>query len=241
MTAESAAPSVNNQQLASSPDTSAWVSASAGTGKTKVLTDRILRLMLEGVAPQRILCLTFTRSAAAEMVNRLNKQLLNWKTVDDTELIQHLGDLTGTSPDLPRMTQARSLLERVTGLPSGLRIQTIHSFCDSLLKRFPLEAKATPGFSVMDERTALRLLDDVLTKLMRQANQHPLNDLGKSLYKVASHANEVGFRALAQQVIRYRIQLSNLFLLKVSLFLMLLQNSLQVVFLKNSAFQTKEI
>ena len=88
MTIESAASSINNQQLASSPEASAWVSASAGTGKTKVLTDRILRLMLEGVAPQRILCLTFTRAAAAEMATRGKNQLVNWQTVDDIELIQ---------------------------------------------------------------------------------------------------------------------------------------------------------
>ncbi len=210
MTIESAASSINNQQLASSPEASAWVSASAGTGKTKVLTDRILRLMLEGVAPQRILCLTFTRAAAAEMANRVKNQLVNWQTVDDIELVKNLGNLTGISPDLPRMTRARSLLERVIRLPGGLRIQTIHSFCDSLLKRFPLEANVAPGFSVMDESTTSHLVDDVLTKLLSQVNHRPSSELGKSLYKVASHTNEVGFRDLAQQVIKHRIRISNL-------------------------------
>ena len=94
MTIKSGPSSINNQQLASSPEASAWVSASAGTGKTKVLTDRILRLMLEGVAPQRILCLTFTRAAAAEMANRVKKQLVNWQTVDDIELIQSVANNT---------------------------------------------------------------------------------------------------------------------------------------------------
>ena len=84
------------QQLASNPAASAWVSASAGTGKTKVLTDRALRLMLDGTPPQRILCLTFTRSAAAEMANRLNQRLVSWATTSTEQLIHDVKSLTGT-------------------------------------------------------------------------------------------------------------------------------------------------
>src|SRR5579875_2532507 len=125
------------QRRAAAPEASVWVSASAGTGKTRVLTDRLLRLLLDGTDPARILCLTFTRAAAAEMANRLNEELARWATAPAGELTGILGRLTGRYPDEIKQARARQLLARVLDTPGGIKIGTIHSFCQSLLRRFP--------------------------------------------------------------------------------------------------------
>ena len=138
------------QRRAIAPGVSAWVSASAGTGKTKVLTDRLLGLMLEGSDPARVLCLTFTRAAAAEMANRLNERLARWMTLPNDAFSEELRELTGRDPDDAMMTQARRLFARVVDTPGGVKIATIHAFCQALLRRFPLEADVSPEFVVLD-------------------------------------------------------------------------------------------
>ena len=135
----------NAEQLqASDPTVSAFVGASAGSGKTKLLTDRLLRLMLTGAAPERIQCLTFTKAAAAEMAVRLQKTLGKWVTLDDTALARELHTLR-VEPSEAMLTTARALFARVLDLPGGMRIGTIHAFCQSLLRRFPLEASLSPA------------------------------------------------------------------------------------------------
>ena len=148
------------QRQAVDPAVTVWVSASAGTGKTKVLTDRVLGLLLQGTAPGRILCLTFTRAAAAQMQTRIAQKLGAWATAEDAEVDRDLADLLGAAPDEVRRGRARRLFAQVIDAPVGLRISTIHAFCESLLKRFPLEAGIAPHFAVLDERsTAVALAD----------------------------------------------------------------------------------
>ncbi len=147
------------QMQASNPAVSAFVGASAGSGKTKLLTDRLLRLMLSGVKPERIQCLTFTRAAAAEMALRLQKTLGRWVTLDDAELAVELRVLQ-VKPTEYALRNARALFARVLDLPGGMRIGTIHAFCQSLLRRFPLEAELSPHFQLVDDREA----DDSLTE-----------------------------------------------------------------------------
>jgi len=146
------------QRRASHPATSVWVGASAGTGKTKVLTDRVLRLMLAGTAPDKILCLTFTKAAAAEMANRINTTLVAWATAADEDLERALATLTGDRPDRAARDAARRLFARVLDAPGGMKIQTIHAFCQSLLRRFPVEADLPPHFALLEERTAAELM-----------------------------------------------------------------------------------
>src|SRR5712691_3731263 len=146
------------QRPAAAAGVSAWVSASAGTGKTKVLTDRLLGLMLEGSDPARVLCLTFTRAAAAEMANRLNERLAEWATLPHDAFVEELEGLTGRDPDETIMAQARQLFARVLDTPGGIKIATIHAFCQTLLRRFPLEAGVPAEFAVMDERSAREAL-----------------------------------------------------------------------------------
>jgi ATP-dependent helicase/nuclease subunit A len=147
------------QRSALDPAASVWVSASAGTGKTKVLTDRLLTLMLSGTDPSRLLCLTFTRAAAAEMANRVNAKLAEWTTMATGKLEQELAGL-GLGIDEPMQEEARRLFARVLDTPGGVKIATIHAFCQSLLRRFPLEARVPPEFAVIDERNAKDALEE---------------------------------------------------------------------------------
>ncbi|EFH13375.1 putative double-strand break repair helicase AddA, partial [Pseudoroseomonas cervicalis ATCC 49957] len=147
------------QRRASDPRASAWVGASAGSGKTKVLTDRVLRLLLRpGAKPGRILCLTFTKAAAAEMATRLAKRLGEWAVAEDTALSDSLLSLTGEKPDAALRRRARGLFAEVLEQPGGMRISTIHSFCQSLLRGFPLEAGLPPQFALIEEADAAEML-----------------------------------------------------------------------------------
>jgi len=155
------------QNRAADPAFSTWLSANAGSGKTRVLIDRVARLLLDEVPPDRILCLTYTRAAATEMQNRLFERLGEWAMLDDIKLRGQLDELgLENSRNVAALrTRARTLFARAIETPGGLKIQTIHSFCAALLRRFPVEAGVAPGFSEMDDRSALRLRSDVLDTL----------------------------------------------------------------------------
>ncbi|MBV8411260.1 MAG: double-strand break repair helicase AddA [Alphaproteobacteria bacterium] len=148
------------QKRATMPGQSSWVQANAGTGKTKVLTDRVTRLLLEGAEPHRILCLTFTKAAAAEMRNRLSRQLGRWALAGDAALEREVEGLTDRPVSPKLQVEARRLFARVLDAPGGINILTIHAFCQALLKRFPLEAGIAPGFEVLEEAEAQALLRD---------------------------------------------------------------------------------
>ena len=144
------------QIAASRPDRSIWVSANAGSGKTKVLTDRVARLLLEGVDPQNVLCLTYTKAAASEMQNRLFKRLGEWAMLPDDSLKSALNDLGHDGVIQKGMVpKARRLFARAIEAPGGLKIQTIHSFCSALLRKFHYEARVTPNIPEMEERAEI--------------------------------------------------------------------------------------
>lgn len=157
------------QVTAADPEVSTWLSANAGSGKTRVLTDRVARLLLQGVPPERILCLTYTKAAAMEMQNRLFDRLGAWAMKAEADLratLEEVGvDPASLTPDLLR--RARTLFARAIETPGGLKIQTIHSFCASVLRRFPLEAGVSPGFTEIDERVQGRLIADLLDDMAR--------------------------------------------------------------------------
>ena len=166
------------QIAAADPSGSVWLAANAGSGKTRVLTDRVAWLLLEGTSPERILCLTYTKAAAGEMQNRLFKRLSEWAMLPDDALraaITRLGAARGTiSPE--RLRHARTLFARAIEAPGGLKIQTIHAFCASLLRRFPLEAGVSPNFSEMDEIATARLHAEVLDAMAADPATQPLVD-----------------------------------------------------------------
>ena len=143
------------QVTAAHPAMSTWLSANAGSGKTRVLTDRVARLLLSGVEPSRILCLTYTKAAASEVQNRLFARLGSWAMKPEADLraaLEELGVEGGVSRET--LAEARRLFARAIETPGGLRIQTIHSFCATLLRRFPLEAGVSPQFTELDDRAA---------------------------------------------------------------------------------------
>lgn len=152
----------NKEQLKSSdPSLSVWVSASAGTGKTKILTDRVLKLLLQGSAPSKILCLTFTKAAACEMLERVNHELKLWHEASEEVLQNSLFLLFGQSPTHQEMVTAKNLFNILLNSSEQLQIQTIHGFCQSLLKLFPFEASITPGFEVIDDIKSRDLISKV--------------------------------------------------------------------------------
>jgi ATP-dependent helicase/nuclease subunit A len=148
------------QRRAADPMSSVWVAANAGSGKTHVLVDRVVRLMLAGANPQAILCLTFTKAAAAEMSTRLFKRLGEWVAMTDTDLDDELTRLGERNLDRAKRGEARKLFARALETPGGLRIQTIHAFCERLLQLFPVESGLAPGFRIMDDVERQRIEED---------------------------------------------------------------------------------
>ena len=153
------------QREAAHPGRNTWLSANAGSGKTRVLTDRVARLLLNGVEPQHILCLTYTKAAASEMQNRLFKRLGAWAMKPDDDLRRDLLELGEDEMTTPRLARARQLFARAIESPGGLRIQTIHSFCGSLLRRFPLEAGVPPAYAEKDDRAARLMRSDIVEEM----------------------------------------------------------------------------
>jgi ATP-dependent helicase/nuclease subunit A len=192
------------QRTASEPGRSAFVAASAGTGKTHVLTNRVLRLMLDGTPPRRILCLTFTKAAAAEMANRINHRLGEWAALTDSELRSALEELTGRRAEAEALGTARALFARVLDEPGGLRIKTIHSFCESLLARFPLEARVAPHAQVIDERTAAELLDQAREEVLSRALREPDSALARALGTVTAQVGDRRFTELIAELVQER-------------------------------------
>ena len=154
------------QVLAADPDRSTWVSANAGSGKTRVLTDRVARLLLRGVSPGRVLCLTYTKAAASEMQLRLFRRLGDWAMKDDAALVAEMRALGADTADRSvDLAHARRLFAQAIETPGGLKIQTIHAFCAALLRRFPVEAGVSPRFEEMDDAAARLLREEVLEGL----------------------------------------------------------------------------
>lgn len=169
------------QIQAAQPNASTWLNANAGSGKTRVLTDRVARLLLQGVQPQHILCLTYTKAAASEMQNRLFKRLGDWAMKTDDALRFELRELgIEGAIDSGRLREARTLFARAIETPGGLKIQTIHSFCASLLRRFPLEAGVSPLFREMEDRSATLLQEQILEEMAGGEDAHLVAEIARS-------------------------------------------------------------
>ncbi len=210
------------QRAASNPDESIWVGASAGTGKTKVLTDRVLRLLLPrddgrpATLPSRILCLTFTKAAANEMALRITEKLAEWAVMDiDHEdqkksLRKVLGGLLGKPPTDEQLNAAQRLFADVIDCAGGLQIMTIHSFCQSVLGRFPIEADLAPGFKIMEEAGAAKLMkraqSDVLEDALKDENAG--SAISVALHNLAQDLHEEAFEHLIKDVCAEKLQIS---------------------------------
>jgi ATP-dependent helicase/nuclease subunit A len=192
-----------NQAAAADPVASAWVSANAGTGKTHVLTMRVLRLLLAGTDPQRILALTYTKAAAAEMATRVFARLAEWVTACDTELDAKLRKLLDGRPSAAERQRARQLFAVAIETPGGLKVQTIHAFCERLLQRFPLEAGVPPGFQILDDHERAILLQEAVdATLADAAAAGPDAPLARALACAVGFAAEANFDALLGEALR---------------------------------------
>ena len=197
----------HQQFKAADPRHTAWVDASAGSGKTTVLINRVLRLLLAGTAPHRLLCLTYTKAAAANMANRLTATLARWAVMEDAALAPALHKLTGQAPDDETLLNARRLFARSLDTPGGMQFQTIHGFCQSLLARFPLEARVPVGFNVLDERASRALLDEARQHIFERAAGAPLGELDAAITHLLEKFGPEKFPELDGAIIAQRSQL----------------------------------
>ncbi|MBT3070311.1 double-strand break repair helicase AddA [Rhodomicrobium sp. Az07] len=189
------------QRSAADPSVSAWVRANAGTGKTHVLVQRILRLCLAGAAPRSILCLTFTKNAAAEMEARVLKTMGEWATADAATLEATLASLLGRPAEAAELAAARTLFATVTDAPGGLPIMTIHAFCERLLRRFSFEANVSPGFTVMTEEEARDALAAAKAVAFSEAKSGAMRD---ALATAVAHAGEDEFGRVLKDMLGHR-------------------------------------
>lgn len=195
----------NLQSKASHPKYSIWVSASAGTGKTKILTDRVLRLLLEGEAPEKILCLTYTNAAASEMQHRIGYRLESWANQDNTVLKLDLNKLLGRLPTQQEIVRAKNLYNKSLGFDNKIELHTIHSYCQKILKRFPLESKVSPGFQILDDMKAT----EVLTRIKNQIYLD--QDHNETILFFMANFHENVLENILEQIINQKLKFKNLF------------------------------
>ncbi|WP_413154237.1 double-strand break repair helicase AddA [Bartonella sp. cb54] len=164
---------LNAQKKATHPKTNVWVSANAGSGKTHVLSERVIRLLLNGTPPARILCLTYTNAAAAVMQSRIFNTLSGWNELDDAQLKIVLSRLENKPVSAQKLISARQLFARALETPGGLKIQTIHAFCESLLHQFMLEANIAGHFELLDDINRKKLLQEARRQLLAHKDAQP--------------------------------------------------------------------
>jgi ATP-dependent helicase/nuclease subunit A len=192
------------QVSAADPDVSAFVSANAGSGKTYVLAQRVINLLLRGVDPAKILCITFTKAAAANMANEVFKRLADWTTLDDKALDDKIRLSTGETADAAKRARARRLFASALETPGGLKVQTIHAFCTRLLHQFPFEANVAARFTVLDEATTTQLLDRLTTDVLLEASANPDGAFGKALAAAIVIAADQTFKDVVGDAIAER-------------------------------------
>ncbi|WP_425416551.1 double-strand break repair helicase AddA [Oricola indica] len=200
---------LSRQKIAASPERSVWVSANAGSGKTYVLATRVIRLLLSGTDPSRILCLTYTKTAAAEMKDRVFKRLGEWVTMPEAELRDALAKLEDRTPDRDRIAFARCLFARALETPGGLKIQTIHAFCDALLHRFPLEANVPGHFEQLDEDMIAALIGEARAEMLSRIDRGDGAETAEAFRTVIDLAGESGLDRLLDEAVGNRSKLTN--------------------------------
>lgn len=204
-------PPLTNQRqaLAADPGLSAWVSANAGSGKTHVLVNRVLRLLLDGVQPSRMLCITYTKAAAANMANRIFKALGSWATLDEAVLARELTNLTGSAPTPAERAKARRLFAEALETPGGLRIETIHAFCTRVLQAAPFEANVPPRFEVADDLAQAEMLREARRELLALVAANPKGEEASALDLLAQLAAQDSFETMVQEALRQRALFSD--------------------------------
>ena len=192
------------QREVSAPHVSAWVAANAGSGKTHVLVQRVINLLLDGVEPEKILCITFTKAAAANMAKRVFDTLAEWTTLDDAGLDKAIRERSSLKPDATRRALARRLFARALDTPGGLKVHTIHAFCTQLLHQFPFEANVAARFSVLDDAEQRELLEQLTLNVLLEGADAPEGKLGRALAAAMVAAADQTFRDVVREAIAKR-------------------------------------
>jgi ATP-dependent helicase/nuclease subunit A len=192
------------QRAVSNPAVSAWVAANAGSGKTHVLVQRVINLLLDGVEPEKILCITFTKAAAANMAKRVFDTLAEWTTLDDAGLDKAIRERSSLTPDAARRALARRLFARALDTPGGLKVQTIHAFCTQLLHQFPFEANVAARFAVLDDAEQTQLLEQLTLNVLLEGADAPDGKLGRALAAAMVAAADLTFRDVVREAIAKR-------------------------------------
>jgi ATP-dependent helicase/nuclease subunit A len=192
------------QHAAANPETSAWVAANAGSGKTHVLVQRVINLLLKGVEPEKILCITFTKAAAANMAKRVFDTLAQWTVYDNASLDAAIKQSSGLEPDSRRRSHARRLFARALETPGGLKVQTIHAFCTQLLHQFPFEANVAARFSVLDDTEQSELLERLTLNVLLDGARDPDSLLAQALNSAMTAAADQTFRDVVREAIGRR-------------------------------------
>ncbi|TRO96351.1 double-strand break repair helicase AddA [Glycocaulis profundi] len=185
------------QNAAADPRVHVFVEANAGSGKTRVLVDRVARLLLQKTAPEDILCVTFTKAAAGEMQTRLFRKLGDWSVMADEALGDELRKLGGEAAGAD-LADARRLFARALETPGGLKIQTLHAYCESLLRRFPLEAGLPPGFATQEDAQAATLSAQAVASVYARAGADPDGDLGRAVVTVLDACGPTGLERITK-------------------------------------------
>ncbi len=189
------------QKEVADPAVSAWVAANAGAGKTHVLAQRVINLLLENVEPEKILCVTFTKAAAANMAKRVFDTLGEWTTLDDGALDDAIGERSTVPPDARRRALARRLFACALETPGGLKVQTIHAFCTQLLHQFPFEANVAARFTVLDETAQAHLLEQLTLGVLLDGADAPDSPLGRALTAAMAASADKTFREVVREAI----------------------------------------
>src|SRR6266487_1896992 len=187
------------QARASDPKSSAFVSANAGSGKTHVLVQRVIRLLLDDVAPEKILCITFTKAAAANMAERVFTTLGHWVTLDDDALDAAIREAGIPRPTARLRTSARKLFACALETPGGLKVQTIHALCTRLLQQFPFEANVPARFAVLDDRDQNEMMERANLGVFLEASRNPESATGRALMMAMASAADVTFKDVVRE------------------------------------------
>ena len=187
------------QARASDPAASAFVSANAGSGKTHVLVQRVIRLLLDGVPPEKILCITFTKAAAANMAERVFSTLGHWVTLDDEALNPAIREAGIAHPDAKLRRDARKLFACALETPGGLKVQTIHALCTRLLQQFPFEANVPARFAVLDDRDQNEMMERANLAVLLEASRNPDSATGRALTMAMASAADVTFKDVVRE------------------------------------------
>lgn len=195
---------LKHQAVAADPSRCVWVTANAGSGKTKVLVDRVLRLLVQGASPAHILCVTYTNAAAAEMVARIERMAGRWANMAHAHLAAEIGILLGRVAQQHEVVRAHNLAFMLYDAYPALRVMTIHAFCQEIVSRFPQEAGIAPHATIAEEEQLAQFIYNAQQCVLQEAVSSPEGALAWAITYLTEHISDVRFQEIVQTIIAHR-------------------------------------